>query len=100
MKTYKDFEKTYIGGSDIARLIYTSGDEQIGYIRFIEDGSYSAYIVDAETDIPEHYSLVASGTSWLKIYDDDGLTLSTPRGAWEIYRAGNFGCIIRVAKEA
>ena len=98
--SYKDFEKVSIGGSDIAKLVYVSGDEQTGFIRFIEDGNYSAYIIDGRTEIPAHYSLVASGRSWLKIYDDEGLSRSFPRGDWEIYRAGAFGCIIRITPES
>lgn len=101
MKNYKEYAKQFIGCSDIAKLVYVSGDEQTGFIKFLADGSYYAYIVDDEASIPEYYNLIASGKSWLKIYDDDELAFAGHRGLWEIYRAGGFGCIIRISgKEA
>ena len=49
MKTYKDFEKQYIGNSDVAALImvgYKKGNGLVtDLLHFGEDGAYSAYIV-------------------------------------------------------
>ena len=58
MKTYKDFEKSYIGSSDIAAILVSgpSGDGlHAEYISFGEDGAYSAYIVtNPDAEIGSH----------------------------------------------
>lgn len=103
MKSYKDFEKKTIGASDIAQVVYRSAD-QVGIIKFVGDGSYRAYIVDDDAEIADHYQLVAQGESWLRIYDDEGISWSCgwngdanskPR-AWKIFRGGEYGCIIQL----
>lgn len=108
-KTYKDFNKCYIGSSDIATIIAVGFDAdgkdgnyiKTGAIRFGSDGGYSAYYVDdANVEIGAHYDKVFECQTWLKLYDDNGLTLSVykPGATISIYRAGNFGCIIRVER--
>lgn len=101
MKTYKDFEQVYIGGSDIAALILVGCYKEEGLktqtLNFGEDGSYRAYIVtDPEAEIGNHYKKVATFNYWLKIYDDDGKTYEVRAREINIYRAGDFGCIIQV----
>lgn len=104
MKTYKDFEKTYIGGSDIASLILVGCRKDEGLktepLYFGEDGGYSAYIVNQtekeEIKIESHYTKVATFNHWLKIYDDDGKTFDCRGKEINIYRAGQFGCIIQI----
>lgn len=101
MKTYKDFEKKYIGGSDIAALILVGcrGEEGVKteQLHFDEDGNYSAYIVtESDVEIGSHYTKVATYNHWLKIYDDDGLTYRVDAKEINIYRAGEFGCIIQI----
>ena len=90
-----DFEKRLIGCSDIARIVYVSYDK-LGFIDYGGDGSYYARIITGECEMPERYELVASGEAWLKIYDDRGLRFFRYADSWEIYRAGNFGTIIKL----
>ncbi len=100
MKNYKDFEKQYIGSSDIATLILVSckGEEGLKteQLHFGEDGSYNAYIVDADTEIGSNYRKVTTFNHWLKIYDDEELTYKVDAKEINIYRAGDFGCIIQI----
>ena len=97
MKSYKDFEKIYIGCSDIGSLI-ARGSHMVGEIFFASDGRYEAYECFGEVEIPQHYNLVYAGRTWLKLYDDEGLTYSRWKPncyiKFDIYRAGDFGCII------
>lgn len=96
--TYKDYEKTYIGCSDIAALILAGGGENNThpvYLKFGEDGAYSAYIVGADCPIPAHYALKHIFKKWLKIYDDDGKTIDIKSDVIKVYQAGSFGCIIQ-----
>lgn len=55
MKSYKDYYKTYIGGSDSARLTLKTSDGATESLYFGKDGDYSAYIVNEYTPVPEHY---------------------------------------------
>jgi hypothetical protein len=104
MKTYKDFGKEYIGCSDIASLIMVGCRGREGLkteaLRFGEDGCYKAYVIhqaeDEEIKIESHYTKVATFNHWLKLYDDDGLTFKTTAKEINIYRGGDFGCIIQV----
>lgn len=104
MRTYKDFEKTYIGGSDIASLVLVGYRANEGLktepLYFGEDGSYSAYIVEQTENekikIESHYKKIATFNHWLKIYDDDGKTFDRRGKEINIYRAGEFGCIIQI----
>ena len=69
MKTYKDFEKEYIGESDVAALTMVGMTEECltaQILHFGGDDAYSAYIVDeADVEIGKHYSQVASFKTWL-----------------------------------
>lgn len=106
MKTYKDFGKTYIGGSDIASLVLVGCKADKGLktepLYFGEDGSYSAYIIEQtekeEIKIESHYTKVATFNHWLKIYDDDEKTFDKRGKEINIYRAGQFGCIIQIIR--
>lgn len=100
MKTYKDFEKQHIGSSDIASLILAGYKDGEGFVTmplyFGQDGSYSAYIVDDETEIGSHYEKRAEFDTWLKIYDDEGLVNTFNAKKIIVYRAAEMGCIIQV----
>lgn len=99
MKNYKEYEEKSIGASDVAALILVGCDEnglKTDILNFGEDGYYSAYIVDEDAEIGAHYKKVACFESWLKIYDDDDLTYRVNAREVNIYRAGDFGCIIQV----
>lgn len=77
MKSYKDYEKKYIGMSDIANLILAGSSDnglKLAVLHFGMDNDYYAYIVDADAEIGEHYTKVAEFKSWLRIYDDSFLT--------------------------
>ncbi len=97
LKSYKEFDKTPIGVSDIASLIIRSSG-QLRRLDFGEDGAYNAYIVTEEAYIGEHYRLVFEGTGWIKIYDDTTLSFSAQADTIRIYRSGAFGCIIQLIK--
>lgn len=107
MRDHHGCKKAYLGASDIATLIFVGGGNSLknnsfewvnSYpVHFGEDGSYDAYFVtDDDVMIPDHYSLVAKFDHWMKVYDDNDLTLDLNAGEIEVYRAGSFGCIIRV----
>ena len=58
MRSYKSYESSYIGDSDIAALILagiSDGSLQSKVLDFGEDGRYSAYIVDEDAEIGSHY---------------------------------------------
>ena len=99
MKNYKDFEKEYIGDSDIAALTITFNtrfgvDSKI--LEFGGDSAYHAYVCVGDVIIGSHYVKAASGKTWLKIYDDNGLSYNERRDGmlFDIYRAGEYGCVI------
>lgn len=90
-------EKVY-RASDIAALILVGCDEnglKTSTLDFGEDGSYMAYVVDEDAEIGAHYKKVADFKHWLKIYDDDELIYRVNAQGINIYRAGDFGCIIQ-----
>jgi len=102
MKSYKEYDKQYIGSSDIAALILVGITKEEGVVsvvlHFGGDDAYSAYIVDEEAEIGNHYHKVAEFETWLKIYDDAGLvdTFEAPRIA--VYRSAERGCIIHISQ--
>lgn len=96
MKSYKDFEKVYIGSSDIAALTVRSS-QNVYNLQFGADGCYDAYEVMGEASIGSRYTKEFSGAHWLKIYDDKGLVYYArhPNMLVDIYTAGDYGCIIQ-----
>ena len=102
-KTYKDFETEFIGESDIATLILVGYEDENGLkleeLSFGEDGDYRAYIVyGLDVEIGSHYRKVATFKHWLKIYDDTEKTFHRHAKEFNIYRAGEFGCIIQIVE--
>lgn len=101
-KNYKDFEKIFIGESDISQLTlryFNNIDKKVELdsLHFGEDGDYNAYLIQDEEDveIPEHYHLVFDKqVSWIDIIDDMGIIAFDCPANIKIYRAGDFGCII------
>lgn len=65
-------------------------------LSFVSDGAYSAYVVDSDAEIGSHYSKVATFNSWMKIYDDDSMVCRFEGKKINIFRSGNFGCIVQV----
>lgn len=99
MKSYKSYESSYIGDSDIAALILVgiaNGDLQPKVLNFGEDGRYSAYIVDEDAEIGSHYQKQYEFTHWMTIYDDDTCVRTYHAKKIVVYRAGNFGCVIQL----
>lgn len=96
MKNHHSYKVISIGASDIAELI-VRGSGKVGTIAFGQDGSYSAYIVDAECEIPSYYKQIFECKNWLMIYDDEGKTFSLDNygKTFRVFRAGEFGCIIQ-----
>ena len=89
--------KIGIGASDVATLIIRTG-AKVELLHFGEDNSYHAwYIDDPSVEIPSRYNLITTTKHWLKIYDDVEMTFHE-FGDFEIYRAGELGCIIRKVK--
>jgi len=100
MKSYKNYEKHFIGGSDIASLslvgLEESGRLKHAFLNFGMDGSYSAYIVDKDAEIGGHYKLRDTFYGWLRIYDDEELVVEYHGKEIKIYRAGEMGCIVQI----
>ncbi len=100
MKNYKDFEKRFIGGSDSAFLTITGADGTKTELKFGEDGEYYAYIVQEDTEIGSHYVKRAEFEGSATITDDDGDEIKLIADKIEFFRAGDFGCIIRLSQSA
>lgn len=100
MMSYKDFEKKYIGESDIAGLTFTGFTEngvEAHFLKFGADDAYEAYVIDGEdVKIGEHYKKVLSFKSWMNIYDDYNFINTFKADRIDVYRAGELGCIIHL----
>lgn len=106
--SYKDICVS-LGGSDIATLIMvgmttedrpaTTSHLEMKELNFGEDGEYSAWLIDGDTDVPEHYTLTAEFKNWLKIYDDEGYCTYFTAPFIRVYQAGQFGCLIQLCQE-
>lgn len=98
--THHDYEKVFIGSSDSARLkvIHRVGNyESKSYLNFGEDGEYKAYIVDENCAIPDTYELRHSFEGgYVDLFDDEGYNVYIKGETVQIYRRGNFGCIIKI----
>lgn len=101
MEDYKK-ETTVLGASEIAALVLVGmrdGKLCTEILNFGTDGRYTAYIVrNKNTSIPSHYDLISMWDTWLRIYDDEQLMFHHHKYKCkiEIYRAGEFGTIIRI----
>ena len=88
-----------VGSSDIASLLYRTGNRETGEIPFGDDDSYNARLIAGDTEVPEHYreqKILDTDAPWLWIYDDDGKSLDLSNDAgFEIYVAGLMGLLIR-----
>lgn len=101
MKTYKNCEVVMLGSSDISSLIMVGCDDEglkVRPLHFGSDGTYSAYVVEEGVEIGSHYKKVETFKHWLKIYDDEEKTFRINAKEINVYRAGDFGCIIQVVK--
>lgn len=101
MMTYKNCEKLYIGSSDVATLVLVGLSPETELIKseilhFGGDGSYAAYVVVGDdVEIGAHYTKVASFCEWLRVYDDRERTAKFGGNEINVYRAGDYGCIIQ-----
>ena len=99
MKKYNEYAKEPIGGSDIASLILVGcGEDELKLkeLHFGGDGSYQAYIITDDIEIPSHYNKVEEFKTWLKIYDDDGLVKTYRADTIKVFRAKEMGCIVQL----
>lgn len=98
-KQYKDFPQHCIGSSDIASLTLvgmTADGLTAKFLHFGEDGSYEAYIIgEKDVEIGAHYEKVAAFKLWMSIYDDSCLVARFCGSEINVYRSGNYGCIIQ-----
>ena len=103
MKSYKEYEKVYIGSSDIATLtivaLRDNGEQLAQTLDFGIDSNYFAYLVDSNAYIGDHYKLTQRCRFWMKVFDDQELTLDLHAPKINIYRAGDCGCIIQLLSE-
>lgn len=102
-KTYKQFGKIYLGSSDYAALTLTGNDREKGVkamlLKFGGDDAYDAYLVDDDdAEIGAHYDQVAAFDDWMTVYDDDGIAAKIKADKIAVYRAGNYGCIVKVTR--
>ena len=101
-RDHHSYDKIYIGDSDCAFLTLVGVKENHGaassILNYGEDGDYYAYLVDEDTEIPESYEYIDHFVSWLKIYDDNGLTAEFSGKMIAVYRRGMRGTIIQVFK--
>lgn len=111
MSYYKDFEKKYLGYSDVAALTIQCAAEKISenpysllgafILEFGSDGNYYAYIVHGDAEIGGHYSLVKTieNCAWIRVFDDDSKQfeyyLSSEKNTLKIWRAGDYTCIFQ-----
>ena len=104
--SYKDICVS-LGGSDIATLIMvgmttenrpvTKSHLDMKELNFGEDGEYFTWLIDGDTDVPNHYTLAAEFKNWLKIYDDNGYCTYFAAPYIKVYQAGLFGCLIQLS---
>lgn len=103
--TYKNCEKLYIGSSDVATLVLVGLSPETELIKseilhFGGDGSYAAYVVVGDdVEIGAHYEKVATFNEWMKVYDDYERTAKFGGAEINVYRAGEYGCIIQCIGE-
>ena len=110
VKNYKDTIIS-LGGSDVACLICrgflkNSDNSEYEYkaelLNFGEDGEYDAYLVtDPEVEIPSYYTKRLQFQHGIDIFDDfqKVADLGDLNTIGNIYRAGDFGCIIQILSE-
>lgn len=98
--THHDYEKVFIGSSDSARLevIHTTENGRLkSYLNFGEDGDYKAYVVDEKCVIPDTYELICTFEGgYVNIFDDSWNHVFIEGETVQIYRRGDFGCIIKI----
>lgn len=86
-----------LGDSDIASLTLRL-PMSVHTLDFGEDGRYYAKVVAEEFTVPPTYRRLHIGDAWLKIYDDEGLTLEVQAKHIEVYKSEYGHCIIRVSQ--
>lgn len=86
-----------LGYSDIATLILSSV-YSLERLSLGGDGYYRVHIIDERTPAPEHYTLHSKHRYWLKVYDDRECMLHIDAKNIRVYRAGDYGILIRVSE--
>lgn len=102
MRDYHDYEKIFLGCSDIGALTLTGLKAGKGLtsqiLHFNIDACYKAYLVDENSEIEGHYHKVAAFEKWVKVYDDDELVRTLRGREIEFFRAGDAGCVVKISK--
>lgn len=97
---YKFCVNYFAGSSDIASLLAVGIGEdnklKTDFVYFGEDGSYKCYLLCKNQEVPNHYEKVADFKTWLKIYDDEKVTMNFWADKIAIYRAGEMGFLIKL----
>lgn len=90
-----------LGQSDISELVFRFCCDFDGHIentlkavRFGSDGDYKAYVTTEHISVPDHYEFICDGSTWLTVYDDDTAVAHFKADGINVYRAGDYGCII------
>lgn len=98
MKDYHECERIHnLGSSDRALLNIELNDGTSRSLHFGEDGDYSSYIVkNDEAIIPNYYKKVLTADKKITVYDDFEKCAVIKAPKIEIYRSGNFGCLIHL----
>lgn len=86
-----------IGDSDIASLILRF-PMSVHTLDFGEDGRYYAKVVTESHIVPPTYRRLHTGEAWLKVYDDEGLTLEIQAKHIEVFQNKYGHCIIRCSQ--
>ena len=115
MKSYKEYERQFIGDSDIAALIFvgtTKDGLKANILNFGSDGRYNAYVVDEIVKMTvQENTYLTSNSFRMTEQRDIFLRESVQRrkasycsgnmrtDKIRVYRAGDFGCIIQLIGE-
>lgn len=98
MKDYHEYPKQFIGSSDISSLMIRTPLE-CRVLDFGGDGEYNAYVVDKDAEIGSHYEKIMTAKNWAWIYSDLQRVCKFEGDEINIYRAGDYGCIIQVLND-
>lgn len=105
---YEEYESIELENSiDNSNFHHTSSFMLVGMTeqgleaKVLSFGGYDKYIVylieDDEFEIPKEFQLVHSFKDWMRIYDDDTVTFRLfDESEINVYRHGNYDCIIQI----
>jgi len=95
----KKYTRKCIGESQFGALILCGCKKagmDVEQLTFPDKGRYTAIIVDELAVIGSQYQMVTEFNNWLKIYDDEGLSLFLSGKKIIIYKEPRGECLIKV----